>query len=90
MELTEEQKQQLKKLEKSIMSKSLWFGFKTAVLLTLANIPVILLDLLYVHSQPFVFVASCLNIFFIFRFMNREIEKERDRVREEIKKILGN
>ena len=87
-ELTQEQKDKIKKLHRSAMKHSAFLGVKTALLLITANAVVIVADALYVHSQAFCFIGGFMNAIFIFRALNRETKKEHDRIKEEVKKIL--
>lgn len=89
-ELTKEHKKQIKKLYRSHFLKLSLAAFKFFSFLFIANILVILLGTLYIHSKPFIFVGSFLNGFFLFSMFSKDLSKERTRVTEEFKKILEN
>ncbi len=89
-QMTEEQKKKLWSLHCSTMRKQCLIGLKTCGLLFLANIFVILIGLLLLQSQIFIVVGSMLNAIFILPSLGRETRKERDRIKEEVKKILEN
>ena len=89
MEITAEHKKKIRELQKSSLKHGFKLALKVNLLLVLATAVVVTLDYLMGHSEPFCFVGGGMNAIFIFRMWSRELSKEHDRVREEVKKILS-
>lgn len=88
MQFNEEQKNKLRALRKSSFRNSAKISMKMFALLLPANAIIVAMDVLWIHSQTFSFVGSMMNAFFICSMTGREMRQERDRVREEVKKIF--
>ncbi len=90
-ELTPEQKKKIEKLYRAASWRGLLLGIRAGGMVVLGNALVIFLNIfLSINSEGFLFIASIINGFFIFRSLGRNIRKEHDTLREEIKKILEN
>lgn len=90
VELTEEQKKQVTKLRRSSAFKGAGMAAKFGMLLFLSNLVVLTIDGLYVHNKNFIFLGVILNFFLNFRSYNLAIQKEHDRIKLELQKILKN
>ena len=87
--LTEEQKQKIKTLERSTAKNAAVIGLKFSFLLIQSNLVIILLDAFYVNqSKAFAFIGGIINGFFVFRSLIKAINSEKERIETEIKKIL--
>ena len=87
---TEEQKKQLSILHKKYALKTLWLLTKCFLLIVLSDFLVILADVLYVHSQFFVFIASfasgiCFSKLFMdnLRFLGDDLKVETLKISED-------
>lgn len=90
-ELTEEQKEKMKALSKTVFRNLFKRSFKFAGILLVSNLFIVLVAVSMVPQesiQTFCFLASIVNAFFIFRSLSADIQKEHDRIKEEVKKIL--
>lgn len=88
MELNEEQKKQINKLARSHALKSAVIILKRIPVLVLADLLVSAIDVAYVHNQMFSFFGGMVSAFLIFQSAPAELQKERDRVKGELDKIL--
>jgi hypothetical protein len=86
--ISEEQKKEFKKLMRSFHIKTTVLTFKWALTLFVTNLLVVMINRLYVHNESFVFTGYVLNFLFTFRSHRSKMEKEHDRVKVEVKKIL--
>jgi hypothetical protein len=90
IEENKERAAKLRALERSTIKHGAILGLQTFGLLAVANICVVVIDALNTHSQAFCILGGAMNGFFIFRWMGRQVRKEHDRVKEEVKKIFEN
>jgi hypothetical protein len=86
--LSEEQKKKIKKLRLSAALRSAGIGIKFTGLILLADTLVVILNTFYVHNQIFAFIGGAISAIFAFRYFHLSLQKEYDRIREEVKKIL--
>ena len=88
-DLSEEQKTKVKALAKSSIKRQILSGMKICTLLLLANAAVIAVDILYVQNPLFPLIGGVMNAIFILPILHKDNKEERDRVNEELKKILA-
>jgi len=88
-ELTEEQKTQLKALEKRLFWRTIGLSLRNVVGLILATIAVAVIDLRYVDNNPyFLFAAATLNSFMFIRQIRLDFLAENEILAEELAKIF--
>lgn len=87
--LTDEQKEKIRKLERSSMFRGIWFGIKNFILLVIATFFVIVVNYKYVHSNHFLLLSGLFNGFLLMRLYYLDFLNEYDRVKEELNKILN-
>lgn len=88
--LTPEQQQKLIKLQKKSMFKTALHVFGYLVLLSFMNFFAATINALYIQSEDFQFPIAILNAIMIIKLISGFLNSERDRVKEEITKILNN
>lgn len=87
--LTENQKTEIRKLEKSTIRRSFWFAFKNFLFLVAATGLTMFFNLKYVNSQTFVLATSFINGFMFYILLKLDFSKETRRINKELTKILS-
>jgi len=88
MDLTKEQEKKFKKLRWSSALRGLKLSLATGLMLFVASAVVTAIGVLAVQSKAFIALGALLNGLFIGSYLLRGLQKERDRIKEEVKKIL--
>lgn len=88
LQLTEEQKKQLKKLQTKFAWKMTFETFKLCSFIFLASTVLSVINYMYIKSQGFLFLGSFVTGFLLFRTFRFASEQEYAKVKEEIRKII--
>jgi len=89
LNLTDEQKEQLKQVKKKFFKQSLVLGLKFTGLLFLTNFIISIIAALYLDgSKEFCTGASIVNAIFLFATFQKSISNQMASIREEVSKII--
>jgi len=86
--ITEDQKDKIKKLERSLMINSILSSAKNMFLLIAMSVLTIYMDLVYIKSDTFLTLTSLFNGMLFARLSYLDFISEKQRVLEELNKIL--
>lgn len=87
-ELTEQQKREMLKLHKAFAIKNFLIGIKNAVAIFAGSFAVVALNILWVHSDIFPFVGSCISTFLCLRLTIAELEANRGKFYKQVVKLI--
>lgn len=87
--LTEEQKVKFKALKKDIFFRMLKINLKFVATLVAANFVIAIVNAQFVQNPAFSFTCTVITSFMCLRSFLANANKEHDRIKEEIQKILA-
>lgn len=88
-QLTPEQQEKIAQLRKQMLRKAAINGAKFGGCILLANLLVSMINVFFVQSDGFQFVGVLVSFMILFNSFSRQAQAERDRIKEELDKILS-